>query len=105
MTPERKVDRRSQARFPQHLKVSLTQLPDLEPGKRRADTLSGYIHDMSQGGLCVITPRALPPSTVLRCEIAIAEAPIRIGTLVQVRWTERQKLRRSRFISGLSFLL
>lgn len=105
MTTERKVDRRSQSRFPQHLKISLTLLPDLQAGSSKAETLSGYIHNMSQGGLCVITPRALPPSTLLRCEIAIAEAPIRIGTLVQVRWTERQKLRRSRFLSGLSFLL
>lgn len=60
---------------------------------------------MSQGGLCVITPRALPAATILRCEIAIAEAPIRISTLMQVRWTEQQKLRQNRFVSGLSFLL
>jgi hypothetical protein len=60
---------------------------------------------MSQGGLCVITPRALPKSSVLRCEIAIGEAPIKISTLMQVRWTEKQKLRRDKFLSGLSFLL
>jgi len=60
---------------------------------------------MSQGGLCVITPRALPKSSVLLCEIAIGEAPIKIGTLMQVRWTERQKLRPEKFLSGLSFLL
>jgi hypothetical protein len=67
--------------------------------------VTGRIHNMSQGGLCVITPRALPNLTVLRCEIAIAEAPIKISTLMQVRWTQPQKLRRDRYLSGLSFLL
>jgi hypothetical protein len=60
---------------------------------------------MSQGGLCVITPRALEQSSVLRCEIAIGEAPIKISTLMQVRWTEKQKLHPEKFLSGLSFLL
>jgi hypothetical protein len=60
---------------------------------------------MSQGGLCVITHSALTESTVVRCEIAIGEAPIKIGTLVQVRWTERQKIHPDEFLSGLSFLL
>jgi len=102
---ERKDDRRSQPRFPQNLRVSISELPALGPKRSRADSISGYIHNMSQGGLCVITPRALAPSSVLRCEIAIAEAPIKIGTLMQVRWTEPQKLRRNKFVSGLSFLL
>ena len=60
---------------------------------------------MSQGGLCVITPRALQKASLLRCEIAIGEAPIKITTLMQVRWTERQKLHPEKFLSGLSFLL
>jgi len=60
---------------------------------------------MSQGGLCVITPRALEKSSVLRCEIAIGEAPIKISTLMQVRWTEKQKLHPQKFLSGLAFLL
>jgi hypothetical protein len=71
----------------------------------KTGAISGSIHNMSQGGLCVITPRALEKSSVLRCEIAIGEAPIRISTLMQVRWTERQKLRPEKFLSGLSFLL
>jgi hypothetical protein len=73
--------------------------------RNRRATVVGRIQNMSQGGLCVITPRALAESSVLRCEIAIAEAPVKIGTLVQVRWTEKQKLNPDEFISGLSFLL
>ncbi len=60
---------------------------------------------MSQGGLCVITPNALPESSIVRCEIAIGEAPVKIGTLGQVRWTEKQKLDPDEYLSGLSFLL
>jgi PilZ domain len=100
-----KADRRKQARFPQNLRVSITPLPDVGTKKTKGSTISGSIHNMSQGGLCVITPRALQKSSLLRCEIAIGEAPIKISTLMQVRWTERQKLRPEKFLSGLSFLL
>ena len=100
-----KGDRRKQARFPQNLRVSITQLPDLQAKKAKGSTISGSIHNMSQGGLCVITPRALPKESLLRCEIAIGEAPIKISTLMLVRWTERQKLHPEKFLSGLSFLL
>lgn len=65
----------------------------------------GRVQNMSQGGLCVITPRALPTASVVRCEIAIGEAPIKIGTLGQIRWTEKQKLHPDEYLSGLSFLL
>ena len=53
----------------------------------------------------MITHSALTESAVLRCEIAIGEAPIKIGTLVQMRWTERQKIHPEEYLSGLSFLL
>jgi hypothetical protein len=102
---ESKGERRRQARFPQNLRVSITQLPYLGAKRAKGEAIAGLIHNMSQGGLCVITPRALPKSSVLRCEIAIGEAPIKISTLMQVRWTEKQKLRRDKFLSGLSFLL
>jgi len=99
-----KGDRRRQARFPQNLKVFITPLPEIG-AKRRSSTISGCIHNISQGGLCVITPRALEKSSLLRCEIAIGEAPVKISTLVQVRWTEKQKLHPEKFLSGLSCLL
>jgi hypothetical protein len=100
-----KRDRRRQPRFPQNLRVSINPLPDVGAKKTRGSAISGNIENMSQGGLCVITPRALEQSSLLRCAIAIGEAPIKIGTLAQVRWTERQKLHREKFVSGLSFLL
>lgn len=105
MKTERKSDRRSQPRFPQHLRVSLTELPLLGTRKSKGEAVTGHIHNMSQGGLCVITPRPLLDSTLLRCEISIGEAPVRISTLTQVRWTQPQKLRHDRFVSGLSFLI
>jgi len=99
-----KGDRRKGPRFPQNLKVSITPLPDIG-SKKKGTAISGFIHNMSQGGLCVITPRALEKSTLLRCEIAISEAPIKISTLMQVRWTEKQKIHPEKFLSGLSFLI
>lgn len=81
------------------------QLPQLGGRRGRRQAVIGRIQNMSQGGLCVITPRALPESAIVRCEIAIAEAPIKIGTLGQIRWTEKQKLHPDEYLSGLSFLL
>lgn len=100
-----KRDRRRQARYPQNLGVSITMLPDAGAKTTRGSALSGKVHNMSQGGLCVITPRALEKSSVLRCAIAIGEAPIKISTLAQVRWTEKHKFLPEKFVSGLSFLL
>jgi hypothetical protein len=102
---EPKSDRRKQSRFPQNLKVLITQLPQLGAKRARGSSIAGRIYNMSQGGLCVITPRALSEDSMLRCEIAIGDAPVKIRTLAQVRWTERQKLHPDEFLSGLSFLL
>jgi hypothetical protein len=85
--------------------VLITQLPQLGVKKGKRAAIAGRIHNMSQGGLCVITPRALTTSSVLRCEIAIGDAPVKIGTLVQVRWTAKQKIHPDEFLAGLSFLL
>jgi hypothetical protein len=102
---EPKCDRRSQLRFPQNLRVLITQLPQLGVRRGRRSAIVGRIHNMSQGGLCVITPRALSESSILRCEIAIGDAPVKIGTLVQVRWTGKRTIHPDEFLSGLSFLL
>ena len=105
MNRDLKTDRRRHFRFPQNLSVHITPLPHLGPAKSKSKAIEGRIHNISDGGMCVSTPRPLPKPTLLRCEIAICDSSIRFATLMQVRWIERQKLPLDRFLSGLAFLL
>lgn len=67
--------------------------------------MTGHVHNISLGGLCAITTRALTTASLVRCEVAVGEGPVRISTLTQVRWTQPEKLREDRFMSGMSFLI
>ena len=102
--PER--DRRRYARFPQSLKMSIRPLPQLGFEKKLSpDIVPGRIQNISQGGVCILTSSPLEMSSVVRCEILIGDAPVKIATLMQVRWTQKQKLEPESFLSGLAFLL
>jgi hypothetical protein len=41
----------------------------------------------------------------VRCEISVSEIPVRIPTLMQVRWTRKQSLQADTYVTGLQFLL
>jgi hypothetical protein len=101
-----KDDRRGNPRFPQHFKVRIFELPLVGASKgRKPSMITGHIHNISRGGLCVITARSLTNCALVRCEVALGEEPVHIGTLAQVRWTQPGKLPSDRYISGLSFLI
>ena len=81
-------------------------LPQLGPGKKtNPDVVAGRIQNISQGGVCIITSRPLEKSAIVRCEILISDAPVKIATLMQVRWTQEQKFESEAFVSGLAFIL
>ena len=103
MKIDSKNDPHRHPRFPQNLRVQITQLPHL--GSAQGKAVMGRIQDISSGGMSVITPRALPESALLRCDISIGEASIHIPTLVQVDRTEKQDILPNKFLSELSFLL
>lgn len=92
------------SQFPKNLRVQITQLPSLGAIKGKI-VVAGRIHNMSSGGMCVITPRALPETALLRCDISIGETSIHIPTLAQVDKTEKQDIFPNKFLSELSFLL
>jgi hypothetical protein len=83
--------------------VQITQLPYL--GAIKGKVVAGRIHNISSGGMCVITPSALPEAALLRCDISIGETSIHIPTLAQVDRTEKQNILPNKFFSELSFLL
>lgn len=68
-------------------------------------TLTGRVQNISQRGVCLVTACPIEKASVIRCEIAIGDAPLRIATLMQVRWTRKQVATPESFISGLEVLL
>lgn len=48
--------------------------------------ISGTVHDIGAGGLCLRTDNLAETSQPLRCQIIVPELPIGIPTLLQVRW-------------------
>jgi len=68
-------------------------------------TVKARVQNISQSGICLVTSCPVEKASVLRCEIAIGDAPLRVATLMQVRWTRRQIAMPESFISGLEALL
>ena len=99
-------DRRHEERFPQTLEVSIRELPQLGlEEKPEIPTVAGRVQNISHGGVCLVTSTPIEKSSVIRCEIAIGDAPLRVATLMQVRWTRKQSATPESFISGLETLL
>ena len=99
-------DRRHEARFPQNLEVVIGELPQLGSEETpQASKLSGRVQNISQRGMCLITSSPIEKSAVVRCEIAIGDAPLHIATLMRVRWTQEQSASPEGFITGLEALL
>ncbi len=86
--------------------MTVQPLPELGSSKKlRVVPLRGRIYNISEGGICLITSRPIERFSVLRCEITVGEVPLRVATLMQVRWTRKQDIEPERFLSGLEFLL
>jgi len=99
-------DLRHEARYPQNLEVLIRELPELGlVDAPESCTVTARVQNMSQGGVCLVTECPIEKSSVLRCEIAIGDAPLRVATLMQVRWTRKQSATPESFISGLETLL
>ena len=99
-------DRRHEVRLPQILDVIVRELPLLGSEENsEICSVAGRVQNISQGGVCLVTPSPIGKASVLRCEIAIGDAPLRIATLMQVRWTRKQSAMPESFISGLEVLL
>lgn len=100
------TERRREARFPQSLELTVQPLPELGSSRKlRVVPLRGRIHNISEGGICLITARPIEKFSVLRCEITVGDVPLRVATLMQVRWTKKQDMEPEGFLSGLEFLL
>lgn len=99
-------DRRHETRLPQMMEVVVRELPQLGCAENpQSRSVAGFVQNISECGVCLVTPCPIGEAAILRCEIAIGDAPLRVATLMQVRWTRKQSARQEAFISGLEVLL
>ncbi len=78
--------------------ASLQARPD-EP----KDPFRGWTQNISQGGICLLSKRSIPASSLVRCEIEVPGNRVAVPTLMQVVWT--QKTPTGTYKMGLRFLL
>lgn len=98
-------DRRQYPRFPQLLELQAREAQPLGSGIEKEKAVVGRVQNVSTGGLCLVSPQPMARSCLLRCEISVSEIPVRIPTLMQVRWTRKQSLQADTYVTGLQFLL
>jgi hypothetical protein len=105
---------REHPRNPISLKVifetgALLSMQKYHQGKANWDT-----RNLCEGGLCLITDRALKESQIIKIRLPIPNVHATTPTLAEVRWVKRQAAARQsfakqngshRYIAGLRFLV
>jgi hypothetical protein len=98
-------EKRHSPRFAWVVGVRGSFLTPLEmPEEESSFSLEGVTENVGRAGVCVLCDRPLPPTSVLRCEFELPGKPVRIPTLMQVRWSVNVEGKRQCKV-GLQFLL
>jgi len=96
---------RHHPRFPCSLEVRGSKLAPLGiPPLGPKAVISGRIQNLSEGGVCLLSNRSAPVSSLVRCEFAVSGTRAAIPTLMQVRWIQSGSPNHGYRI-GLQFLL
>ena len=86
-------ERRLYQRFPVRCELTgrtLSQSDDVDGSPSTGESqISGAVHDIGAGGLCLRTGNLAETSQPLRCHIHVPQLPVGIPTLLQVRWVHR----------------
>jgi hypothetical protein len=101
-------ERRQHERFPQLLEV---RARNLRSGQTAGAEPKGpkefgcRIHNLSNGGVCVLSARPLQSATFVCCNFPVFDSPVSIPTLMQVRWTVKRGQKSPSYMSGLQFVV
>jgi hypothetical protein len=66
--------------------------------------IRGNVHDISSGGLSLLTGQPVKKSRLIRGEIQLPDIPVSVPLLMRVRWIQRSP-KGSQYRIGLQFLL
>lgn len=98
-------ERRQYPRFPHLLELQGREVQPFGSAVDEEKAIAGRVHNVSKGGICLVSPQPMVRSCLVRCEISVSEIPVSIPTLMQVRWTRKQSLQADSYLTGLQFLL
>src|SRR5215472_9922361 len=73
-------------------------------GRKKTKVFRGRVKDISEGGFCLLAVRRPEQSVLLQGLLRVAQMPMKIPTLAQVRWVSRQR-RGRRYRIGLQYLI
>lgn len=94
-------NRREGHRAEAHFEVVLRELAKM--AGRPNSEVNAQIVNAGCGGLCIVSDRMLIPSSVVRCELPLANGSVRVPTLLQVRWTKQTEA--GEYRTGLMYLV
>ena len=98
-------ERRQHERFPQLLEVHPRTLLSGRTAGALPKEFDGRIHNLSNGGVCILSSTPLQVDTFVCCNLPVLDAPVSIPTLMQVRWAAKRGPKPLSYISGLAFVV
>ena len=105
MSPTSDQERRQHERFPQLLDVHARSLLSVQATGGLPKEFDGRIHNLSNGGVCILSSQPLQASTFVCCSFPVPDAPVSIPALMQVRWSVKRGHKSPSYISGLQFVM
>jgi hypothetical protein len=98
-------ERRQHERFPQVIAVHARSLLSGQMAGALPKEFDGRIHNLSNGGVCILSSCPLQAAMFVCCNFPVFDAPVSIPTLMQVRWTAKRGHKSPSYISGLQFVV
>jgi hypothetical protein len=95
---------RQHPRFPCRLEPQGRKLAPLGNPQETETVIRGETQNISRGGVCVLSSRPIPTSSLVRCAIEVSETRAAIPTIMQGRWAQKTSTNGAYKI-GLQFLL
>ncbi len=108
MTNPSDLERRQHERFPQVLEVHARGLRSFQTAGAQPKDLKEFdcrIHNLSNGGVCILSSKPLQASTFVCCKFPVFDSPVSIPTLMQVRWSVKRGQKSPSYMSGLQFVV
>jgi hypothetical protein len=98
-------ERRQYERYPQVFDIHAKCLLSARTTNDQPKEFEGRIQNLSNGGACILSTCPLEPTAFVCCKLPMAESPVSVPLLMQVRWTTKRGRKSPNYISGFQFVL
>ncbi|HTP42644.1 MAG TPA: PilZ domain-containing protein [Nitrospiria bacterium] len=97
-------NRRMQTRYPWQGEVAYRRSVPSRGQTLRTISGQGQLHNVSEGGICLLTDERLAPKQLLSIALPLSQPEVSVPTLAYVQWT-RPMRGTGRYAAGLSFVV